>query len=352
MSHSSSKSVIFAALAGNLAIAATKTGAAVFTGSAAMASEAIHSFVDTGNQGLLLFGLKQAARPADEEHPFGYGLSLYFWSFVVAILIFGLGAGVSIWEGIDKTLHPHAVTNAWVNYLVLGASALFEGVVWVIALREFNRSRGRRTFWQAIRHSKDPTVFTVLFEDTAALLGLLVALGGLYLSQTLGLPRLDGVASIVIGLILAGTATLLALECQSLLTGESLRPVKRQQIRDLVLAEPGVERLNELRSMHFGPAEVLVTLSLDFVDTLSARDVERTSTRLEEAIRRELPEVDQVFIKAQSRADHDRLNSDEDIDFGIAPPTLEEASEGMAKNPGTEADDLDANTDTPEVRPA
>lgn len=312
-----SKTVIFAALAGNTTIAITKTFAALLSGSAAMASEAIHSFVDMGNQILLLYGLRQAAKPADEEHPFGYGLSLYFWSFVVAILIFGLGAGVSLWEGVEKTLHPHAVSHRWLNYVVLGVSLLFEGAVWLIALRAFNVSRGQRSWWNAIRTSKDPTVFTVLFEDTAALLGLLIALLGLGLGQWLDMPRLDGVASILIGLLLAGTASLLASECQSLLTGESLHPAKRQEVCDLAFAEKGVERVNELRSMHFGPHDVLVTLSLDFVDSISAGEVERIVTRLEVAITQAMPEISQVFIKAQSRADHDRLNADEPEDFGI-----------------------------------
>jgi cation diffusion facilitator family transporter len=328
MSTAASKRVIFAALAGNLAIAITKTVAAALSGSAAMASEAIHSFVDTGNQVLLLIGLRQAARPADEEHPFGYGLSLYFWSFVVAMLVFGLGAGVSIWEGIDKTLHPHPIRHVWLTYTVLGVSILFEGSVWLVALREFNRTRGRRSWWQAIRTSKDSSLLAVLFEDTAALLGLLVALVGITLSQAFHLPRLDGIASIGIGLLLAGTATWLAVECQSLLTGESLRPAKRQQVCDLVLQEKGIERINELRSMHFGPHDVLVTLSLDFNDRISAGEVERIVTRLEVAITRDLPEITQVFIKAQSRADHDRLNDDEPEDFGVDNAEAIRAEEG------------------------
>lgn len=316
-SPSPRKFVIYAALAGNLAIALVKTLAALLSGSAAMASEAIHSFVDTGNQVLLLYGLRQAARPADEDHPFGYGLNLYFWSFVVAILIFGLGAGVSLWEGIDKTLHPHPVTHVLLNFAVLGCAIVFEGSVWLVALRTFNQRRGNRSWWQAIRTSKDPTVLTVLFEDTAALLGLFVALAGLGLSQVFDWPRLDGIASILIGVILAGTATILAMECQSLLTGESLRPVKRQKVCELVMKEKGVERINELRSMHFGPQDVLVTLSLDFVDSISAGEVERIVTRLEVAITHHVPEITQVFIKAQSRADHDRLNDDEEEDFGV-----------------------------------
>src|SRR3954468_4384116 len=206
MARSSSKTVIYAALAGNLAVAAVKFAAAAFTGSAAMLSEAVHSTVDTGNQLLLLYGLRRAARPATVRHPFGHGLQLYFWTFVVAVLIFGVGAGVSVIEGIDKIRTLHPVSNPWVNYVVLGLAMLFEGSVWILALRAFRAVKGDRGWLEAVQQSKDPTVFTVLFEDTAALLGLLVALVGVWLSVTLDEPIYDGIASVVIGGILAGTA--------------------------------------------------------------------------------------------------------------------------------------------------
>lgn len=285
-------------------IAATKFVAAFFTGSSAMLSEAIHSLVDSGNQLLMLYGLRRSAQPADASHPFGYGLQLYFWTFVVAVLIFGLGAGVSIVEGIDKVRHPHAVDHAWVNYLVLGLSLLFEGTTWLVALAEFRRGKGTRSWIAAIRLSKDPTLFTVLFEDSAALLGLLFALLGIGLSQWLRLPVLDGVASVVIGAILTLTAAFLAFECQSLLTGEGVAPEVQAGIRRIASAEPGVQRLNEVLTMHFGPREVLLALSLDFDDRLSAGDVELAVSRIERAIRKAHPEITRVFVEPQSREAH------------------------------------------------
>jgi cation diffusion facilitator family transporter len=261
MASHTSKTVIYAALAGNTAIALAKFAAATFTGSAAMLSEAIHSVVDTGNQMLLLFGLRRAAKPADAKHPFGYGLQLYFYTFVVAVLIFGVGAVISIQHGIDKVLHPHPIQHAWVNYTVLGLGILFEGFVWIVALKAFNTERAGRRWLSAVMSSKDPTVFTVLFEDTAALLGLVVAIIGLMASQLLKMPVIDGAASIVIGLILARTAAFLAYESQSLLTGEAASHDTRVGINRIARAEPGVVGLNQARTMHFGPNEVFVALA-------------------------------------------------------------------------------------------
>jgi len=299
MTVSSSRTVIFAALAGNSAIAVVKFAAAAFTGSAAMLSEAIHSVVDTGNQLLLLFGLRRAAKPADARHPFGYGLQLYFYTFVVAVLIFGVGGVVSISHGLEKIRHPAQIVSAWVNYVVLALAILFEGAVWVVALKAFNRQRTGRSFLAAIRHSKDPTVFTVLFEDTAALLGLLVALAGVALSEALDQPVIDGVASVVIGVILMVTAYFLAAESQSLLTGEAASHDTRIGINRIARAEPGVVALNQALTMHFGPNEVFAALSLDFEDSLSAAEVERTVTRIERAIKQAHPDVTRIFIEAQ-----------------------------------------------------
>jgi cation diffusion facilitator family transporter len=304
MSHSSSKTVIYAALGGNLLVSLTKFAAAGYTGSSAMLSEAIHSGVDSGNQLLLLLGLRRAARPASATHPFGHGLQLYFWTFVVAVLIFGLGAGVSILEGIDKVRAPHPVEHVWVNYLVLGLALVFEGASWLTALRAFRRVKGARGWLEAVRKSKDPTVFTVLFEDTAAMLGLVVALIGIWLGQTLDMPALDGDASLLIGVILAGTAAFLAWECQSLLTGEGASPEVQASIRAIALAEPAVQRVNEALTMHFGPADVLLALSLDFQDERSAGDVERAVSRIEQRVKAAHPEVTRVFIEAQDRAAH------------------------------------------------
>jgi cation diffusion facilitator family transporter len=310
MASHTSKTVIYAALAGNTAIALTKFAAAAFTGSAAMLSEAIHSVVDTGNQLLLLIGLRRAAKPADARHPFGYGLQLYFYTFVVAVLIFGVGAVVSILHGLEKIRHPQSIEHAWVNYVVLGLGVVFEGGVWIVALRAFNRQRGPRSILAEIKSSKDPTVFTVLFEDTAALSGLVVALLGVYASEALDAPVIDGVASLVIGAILAVTAFFLAAESQSLLTGEAASHETRVGINRIARAEPGVVGLNQARTMHFGPNEVFVALSLDFDDRLPAGEVERIVTRIERKLRDAYPEVGQVFIEAQS-FDSDRRGNDE-----------------------------------------
>jgi cation diffusion facilitator family transporter len=306
MATHGSKTVIYAALGGNALIAVTKFGAAWFTGSSAMLSEGVHSLVDTGNQLLLLFGMKQAAKPATPEHPFGYGLRLYFWAFVVAILIFGLGAGLSIYEGIAKIREPHAMTNAWVNYLVLSLGLVFEGGVWIVAFRAFRKEKGDGSWLQAVRASKDPTVFTVLFEDSAAMLGLLAALGGIFLSQALAMPVLDGVASVIIGLILASTAAFLAFECQSLLTGEGVAPATRASIKAIASGSTGIDRVNELLTMHFGPNDVLVALSLDFDDLMSASEVEATVSTIERSVKASHPEVTRVFIEAQSFEAHRR----------------------------------------------
>ena len=304
MAVHSSKTVIYAALIGNLLIATSKYGAAWFTGSAAMLSEAVHSTVDTGNQLLLLYGLKRAARPADPEHPFGHGLQLYFWVFVVAVLIFGVGAGLSLYHGIERVRHPQPIENAYVSYIVLGLALAFEGVVWVVAFREFSRSQGQHGWLAAMRRSKDPVVFTVLLEDSAAMLGLIVAMVGVALSQAYDLPVLDGVASIVIGLILAATAAFLAYEAQSLLTGEAVDPEVRADIRRIVATEPDVAGTNELLTMHFGPREVLVTLSLEFADQISATAVEEAVTRIEKRIKMAYPQVSRVFVEAQSLLAH------------------------------------------------
>lgn len=302
MATHTSKTVIFAALAGNTAIALTKFAAASFTGSAAMLSEAIHSLVDTGNQLLLLFGLRRAAKPADARHPFGYGLQLYFYTFVVAVLIFGVGAVVTVLQGWRKIRNPQPVQHAWVNYLVFGLAILFEGSVWIVALKAFNRQRGGRRFLAEFKSSKDPTVFTVLFEDTAALAGLIVAIFGVLLSQLLDLPVLDGAASLAIGAILAITALFLALESQSLLTGEAASHEVRVGINRIARSEPGVVGLNHARTMHFGPNEVLVALSLDFEDSLPTGEVQRIVTHIESKLKAAYPEIGQVYIEAQSFA--------------------------------------------------
>ena len=306
MASPASKKVVFVALGGNTLIALTKFAAAAYTGSSAMLSEAIHSMVDTGNQGLLLFGLQRARKPADALHPFGHGMAVYFWSFVVAILIFGLGAGISIYEGVRKVIEPHPVENAYISYVVLGLSVVFEAVAWWVAFKEFRRSKGPLSYLAAVRGSKNPLVFTVLFEDTAAILGLVTAFIGIALSQVLGIAELDGAASIVIGVILAVTAGLLAYETNSLLLGESASPDVVRAVTKFIIQQPGVAAVNELLTMHLGPEDVLLTVSLDFEDALTSADVEAAISSIEAGIKSAHPEIKRIFLEAQSVAGHRR----------------------------------------------
>jgi cation diffusion facilitator family transporter len=302
--HASSLKVIIAALAGNLAIALCKSIAAAITGSAAMFSEAVHSAVDSGNELLLLYGLRRAARPADSEHPFGHGLELYFWVFVVAVLIFGVGAVVSAIQGVHKLIEPEPVKHVVVNYVVLGLSVLFEIGSWTVAFREFRRQQVAPGWFASARRSKDPTVFAVLLEDTAALIGLVLAVIGIGLADVLDWPALDGVASLGIALVLLVTAGFLAYESQSLLTGEAVFPEVRAGIERIAAAAPCVVGINQVLTMHFGPREVLVALSLDFDDTVSAAQIESAVAYIERTIKAQFPEVARVFVEAKSFEDH------------------------------------------------
>lgn len=297
----SSKKVIYAALLGNTAIAITKFIASAISGSSAMLSEGIHSLVDTGNQVLLLYGMKRSARPADARFPFGHGKEIYFWSFIVAILIFALGAGISIYEGIDHIYHPATLGDPTINYIVLGLAMLFEGFAWYFALAEFTKAKGRWGYIEAVQRGKDPTMFVVLFEDSAAMLGLLVAMTGIVLSQVTGNPVFDGIASVVIGLILAGTAIWLAYETKSLLIGESANVDVVKRIRELAAEMQEVNHVNEILTMHMGPDFILVNISLNYNETLEAGDMETANYWLDAAIKREFQNVKRVFIEAEAR---------------------------------------------------
>ncbi len=301
---SGSKKVIYAALVGNAGIAATKFIACAVTGSSAMLAEAVHSVVDTGNQLLLLWGMRRASRPADEHFPLGHGKEVYFWSFVVAMLIFALGAGVSIYEGIKHLLDPHPIQNAGVSYIVLLIAMVFEGGAWWLALRGFRATKGSRGYLEAVRASKDPTMFVVLFEDSAALLGLMVAFIGIGLGQLTGNPIFDGAASVVIGLILATIACLLAWETKGLLIGEAADPEVQRRIREIIATHPGIKSLNELITMHMGPHNILVNVSLDFADELSSNAVEAAAAEINRRIKQAVPDVRRVFIEAESWTAH------------------------------------------------
>jgi cation diffusion facilitator family transporter len=307
MAGHGSKKVIYAALIGNSLISVTKFGAAIVTGSSAMLSEAIHSVVDTGNQGLLLYGIKRSKRPPDDAHPFGYGAEIYFWSFVVAILIFGLGAGISFYEGVQKLLHPHPISDPHINYIVLGSAMVFEAAAWWIAYKEFGKVRGNFGLFEAIQRSKDPTIYTVLFEDTAAMLGLVAAMIGIACADKFGIVWADGAASVAIGVILAGTAAVMAYETKGLLIGESASQEMRQGVRAIVGRAKDVRHVNELRTMHLAPNDILLTLSLDFQNNLNAGRVEDTIFQLEQDIKARFPDVKRLFIEVQSQRDHDRV---------------------------------------------
>ena len=300
MAKASSKKVIIAALIGNTLVALSKFVAAFLTGSSAMLSEGIHSLVDTGNQALLLYGLKRSQRPPDDDFPFGYGKEVYFWSFVVAILIFAVGAGVSMYEGVIHLLHPEPLENPWVNYVVLALAMLFEGAAWWLALSEFGKVRGDRSYLQAVHRGKDPSIFLVLFEDSAALAGLLVALAGVGLTHYTGRHYFDGAASILVGLILAGTAAWLAYETKGLLIGESANRDVVRGIRAMAAQREEILGVNEVLTLHMGPEFILATLSVDFRDQITADRIERIIRDLDAAIKQAFPRVKKVYIEAES----------------------------------------------------
>lgn len=300
----SSKKVIIAALIGNSLIAITKFIAAAITGSSAMLSEGIHSLVDTGNQILLLHGIKQSRKPADDRFPFGHGKEVYFWSFIVAILIFALGGGISIYEGFQHVRHPEPISNPLINYIVLGLAMIFEGAAWYFAFREFSRAKGKWGYVEAVQRAKDPSTFVVLFEDSAAMLGLMVAFAGVALSQYTGILVFDGVASIIIGLILIGTAIWLAYETKGLLIGESANPRVVNGIRNILNSYDRIEYINEILTMHMGPEYILANISVDFTDSTSAQEVETTIAEIDRRIKADFPNVKRVFVETEARTNH------------------------------------------------
>jgi len=292
-----SKIAIYGAISANVAIAVTKFVVAGITGSSAMLSEGIHSAVDTFNGVLLLVGLKLSQRPATEEHPFGHGKELYFWSLIVAVLIFGLGGGVSMYEGIQHIRHPEPMRDPTWNYVVLGFATVFEGSSFTIALREFLKSSGDQPFWNALHRSKDPTTYTVLAEDSAALAGLMVAAIGIYLSHRFDMPELDGAASVVIGLLLAAVAVLLIGQSRRLLIGEGIRPETARDIRSLALAQANVQGVGRVLSMYIGPDDVLVTVDLDFEEGTATDDAAAAMTVIQRQVRERYPMIKRLFIE-------------------------------------------------------
>jgi len=300
MAESNNKLVLFAALAANLGIAVAKFVAAALTGSSAMLTEGFHSVVDSTNQLLLLYGERASNKPADEVHPLGYGRELYFWSFVVAILIFATGAGLSILEGIKHIRYPGPIEGATIAYIVLGVSFVLEGGSWLTAMREFRRTQGNLGWWKAIRRSKDPSTFIVLFEDSAAMFGLVVAAAGVFLTHWTMNPLWDGTASIVIGVALAIVAFMLARESKGLLIGERADPALSTAIRAAFASRPEVTRVQEVVTIHTAPRKVFVAASVDFEDAVAVGAIEQLIADTEAQLRADWPEIATVYIKPKA----------------------------------------------------
>jgi cation diffusion facilitator family transporter len=299
---SNSKTAIFAAILGNLAVASTKFVAALFTGSSAMLSEAIHSLVDTGNGALMLLGIHNSRKPADDEHPFGHGRELYFWTLIVGVLIFGVGGGISVYQGLTHLAHPAVLENAKWNYIVLGFAAIFEGTSWYFGWKAFSVERGRMGVFEAIHATKDPTTFSVLLEDSAALAGLVVAFFGIFLSRLINLPQLDAVASVVIGVLLCTVALVMVHESKGLLIGEGVDRKTLESLRALIEADRDVEHVKRLLTIYQSPHSVTLVIELRFRDTTSAREIRTAVARLKTHIQAHHPEIRHLFLSAESIA--------------------------------------------------
>lgn len=291
--------VLWGALMANLGIAVAKFTAAGFTGSSAMLTEGVHSLVDSGNQILLLYGQRRAKRPADHSHPFGYGRELYFWAFVVAILIFALGAGISIYEGVIHISDPAPLESPLVNYVVLAIAFALEGTSWGIAVREFSEKKGDMAWWPAVRDSKDPAGFIVLFEDSAAMAGLIIAAAGVWASHYFNAPQIDGAASIGIGIVLGTVAVLLAREAKGLLIGERADEAVIEGVRAALAARPEVTKVNHVRTIHNGPDNVFVAISADFRDDISMDRGETLISEIEEELKRSMPQLTSIYIRPE-----------------------------------------------------
>ena len=301
---SNSKISIYAALAANISIAIIKFIAAAFTGSSSMLSEGIHSAVDSCNQILLLIGIKRSKKPADENHPFGHGQEIYFWSLIVAVLIFGLGGGMSVYEGVIHIKNPEKLTDPFWNYLVLFVAFVFEGTSFIIAVKRFIKFEGKGDLFRKLKRSKDPSLFVVIFEDGAALMGLLIAAVGVFLSHYLQNPIIDGAASILIGILLAFVAIILIKESRNLLIGESANKEQIQVIKQIVSSNSNVNKLRPPLTMQLSPNEVLLALDIEFKNHLKGTELAKTICSLEKEIKTQIPMIKQIFIEAKIFEDH------------------------------------------------
>jgi cation diffusion facilitator family transporter len=299
----SSRTAVYAAIIGNLIIAFIKFVAAAITGSSAMVSEGIHSLVDTGNGILVLHGMKRARQPADESHPFGYGKSLFFWTYIVAVSIFAVGGGMSLYEGISHIRHvaPGAeMGDPTAAYIVLALSFIVEGISFTVAMKQFLRAKGGTGAWQYINQSKDPSLYTVVLEDSAAMLGLIFAFLGIFLGHMLSNPYLDGAASIAIGLLLMSVAGILASRSKGLLLGEGVNPDQLTDIRRRVESDPVVERAGDILTMYIGPHDLLVNMGVCFTPGTTAEQMHEAIRRIEADLRSAYPETNRVYIEAES----------------------------------------------------
>ena len=291
--------VLYGALAANLGIGVAKFVAAGITGSSSMLTEGVHSCVDSGNQILLLYGQHRSKRQPDAIHPFGYGRELYFWAFIVAILIFAVGAGVSVYEGYLHIIEPEDLSDPLVNYIVLAIAFALEGSSWFIAMREFRKAKGDIGWWRAIRQSKDPAGFIVLFEDSAALAGLVIAGVGVWASHAFADPRIDGIASILIGLILGLVAILLAREAKGLLIGERADPQIVEAVRRIIAHHPAVTAVNHVRTIHTAPDAIFVAVSADFLDSITMGEAETLVEEMEDQLRAAVPTLSSIYIRPE-----------------------------------------------------
>ena len=301
----STRTLVVALLA-NLGIAVSKFVAAAITGSSAMLTEGVHSVVDSTNQLLLMWGRRQAKKPPDKYHPFGYGRELYFWSFVVAVLVFALGAGVSVYEGIIHIAHPEPAVSPVIAYVVLLVAFLLEGWSTLEAFQEFKEAKGRVGWFQAIRRSKDPPAFIVLLENGAAMAGIIAAAIGLAISQLTGNPFFDGAASVVIGIILGGTALVLAYESKGLLIGEAADPQLVRALREMAAGKKGVVGVGHVLTIHSAPDQITAMMNVDFRNNISAADVERIVCEVEQEAQERWPYVRSVFIRPMQDAANER----------------------------------------------
>jgi cation diffusion facilitator family transporter len=292
-----SRTAIIAALIGNLLVAVTKSIAALVPGSSAMTSEAVHSLVDTGNEILLLYGQHRAAKPPDEQHPFGYGRELYFWCFVVALLIFAVGAGVSAYEGIVHIRHPEMIDQVWINFVVLGFAAVFEGATWWFGWKAFSRVRKSRPFWSSVVASKDPASFMVLFEDSAALIGIAIAAVATFVSWKYRLPWVDGAGSILIGAVLAIVSVLLARESKELLIGERASPAFTKDLRETAMADPCVIDVVKIATTQMAPDQVIAAMSVEIEQSLNVPQLEKLIGRIEKEMHKKFPQLFRIFIR-------------------------------------------------------